>query len=136
MNSEDRAELALAFIDHTSNLYMWDRDFVLRKRDNSGTEWAIHRIFELHEENPDDVLEFILEVLSRNPPTDTLSVLAAGPLEDYIRIGAESVILRVEQQAAKDKRFRMLLGGVWRNNMSDDVWRRIEACCDRSEWDV
>ena len=64
-----------------------------------------------------------------------LDVLAAGPLEDYIAKLGETVIEQVESRATTDPKFRTLLGGVWRNNMSEDVWRRVQACWGQSEGD-
>ena len=135
MKKQEVERLAAAFIDHFSDQYVWDKDMVLSKRDISATEWASDKAIDLALENPKELWEFILEVLKRDPPTEVIEVLAAGPLEDYIaRLGGQ-VIDRVEAQAAADPKFRSLLGGVWRNSMSEDIWRRVQACRDRSGWD-
>lgn len=127
--------MAVAFIEHFSSPYVWDENLVLEKRDKSDTEWASSKVIDLALEQPEELWDFILEVLKRDPPDDVIEVLAAGPLEDYIAKLGERVIERVEQQAAGDPKFRNLLGVVWRNSMSDDVWRRVQACWDRSGWD-
>jgi hypothetical protein len=127
--------LAQAYIEHHSNSTHLDKDMVLTKRDNSSTEWAIDKIFDITYENPEDLWDLILEILHRDPPTEVIEVLAAGPLEDYLAKCGEKVIEKVEAQAAKDKKFKSLLGGVWQNAMSDEVWSRVKACWDRSEWD-
>lgn len=31
------------------------------------------------------------------------------------------------QLAKEDERFNYLLGGVWQNTMSDEVWKRVQA---------
>jgi ABC-type nitrate/sulfonate/bicarbonate transport system substrate-binding protein len=135
MREDERLALAAAFIDHFSTPYVWDKDLVLTKRDTAATEWASSKVIDLALEHPEELWDFILEVLKRDPPDEVIEVLAAGPLEDYIAKLGDSVIERVEQQAASDPKFRSLLGGVWRNNISDDVWRRVQACSDRSGWD-
>jgi hypothetical protein len=135
MREEERLSLAVAFIAHFSSPYVWAENLVLEKRDKSDTEWASSKVIDLALEQPEELWDFILEVLKRDPPDDVIEVLAAGPLEDYIAKLGELVIERVEQQAAVDPKFRNLLGGVWRNSMSDDVWRRVQACWDRSGWD-
>lgn len=127
--------LAIAFIDQFSDQYVWDKDMVLTKRDTSATEWASEKMIDLALENPEELWDPILEILKRDPPTEVIEVLAAGPLEDYIAKLGERVIDRVEVQAAADAKFRNLLGGVWRNSMSDAVWARVQACWDRSGWD-
>lgn len=135
MKKEDVEALASAYIDNFSEQHVWDKDLVLTKRDTSATEWASDKMIDLALENPEELWDIILEILKRDPPTEVIEVLAAGPLEDYIAKLGEKVIDRVEAQSAADPKFKNLLGGVWRNSMSDDVWRRVQACSDRSGWD-
>jgi hypothetical protein len=135
MKKEEVEALATAFIEHFSNQYVWDKDLVLSKRDTSSTEWASKKVMDLSLDSPEELWDIILEILRRDPPTEVIEVLAAGPLEDYIAKLGEEVIGKVETQAAADPKFRSLLGGVWRNSMSDEVWRRVQACWDRSGWD-
>lgn len=135
MNMEGVQALAAAYIDHFSDQYAWDNDLVLTKRDTKATEWASDKMLDLAMENPEELWEVILEVLKRDPPAEVFEVLAAGPLEDYLAELGEQVIDRVELQAASDPKFRHLLGGVWRNSMSEEVWTRVQACWDRSGWD-
>jgi hypothetical protein len=135
MRAEDRLVLVTAFIEHFSSPYVWGEDLVLTKRDTSSTEWASSRVIELALDQPEELWDFILEVLKREPPEEVIEVLAAGPLEDYIANLGDKVIDRVEEQSAADPKFRNLLGGVWRNSMSDEVWKRVQACRDRSGWD-
>ena len=98
--------LAIAFIDQFSDQYVWDEDMVLTKRDTSATEWASEKMIDLALENPEELWDPILEILKRDPPTEVIEVLAAGPLEDYIAKLGERVIDRVEVQAAADAKFR------------------------------
>lgn len=135
MKKEDVEALASAYIDHFSERHVWDKDLVLTKRDTSATEWASDKMIDLALENPEELWDIILEILKRDPPTEVIEVLAAGPLEDYIAKLGEKVIDRVEAHAAADPKFKNLLGGVWRNSISDDVWRRVQACWDQSGWD-
>jgi hypothetical protein len=135
MNRDEVDALASTFIEHLSDQYILDKDLVLTKRDTSATEWASSKVIDLALESPEELWDFILEVLKRDPPTEVIEVLAAGPLEDYIAKLGERVIGQVEAQAAMDPKFRSLLGGVWRNSMSDEVWERVQACWDRSGWD-
>jgi hypothetical protein len=75
----------------------------------------------------DALWEFVLEAYERELSPGVIGVLAAGPLEDLLaRQGAE-FIDRVEELARKDPKFNYLLGGVWRNKMTDDVWQRVQA---------
>src|SRR6185369_2917910 len=94
MKREEVEALAIAFIDQFSDQYVWDKDMVLTKRDTSATEWASEKMIDLALENPEELWDPILEILKRDPPTEVIEVLAAGPLEDYIaKLGEESSIV-------------------------------------------
>jgi hypothetical protein len=56
-----------------------------------------------------------------------LGNLAAGPLEDLLVDHGPEFIDRVEILARQDRQFRRLLGAVWQNAMSDDLWNRVKA---------
>lgn len=70
--------------------------------------------------------EIIVRIFNRNPNNWVLSNLAAGPLEDLLTDHGEDVIDSVEKMAISDERFRWMLRGVWRNAISESVWRRIQ----------
>ena len=61
--------------------------------------------------------------------------LSAGPLEDLLVYHGHEVIDRVESEARSNPKFASLLGGVWKNAMADDIWRRIQGVWDRRDWD-
>lgn len=135
MTQPELDALAAAYIEHFSEPHEWGPDLVLRERNTRATEWAPDAITDLTYENPEALWEFVLEVLHRDPPVEVIEVLAAGPLEDYLAKCGEKVIARVEDRASADPKFRSLLGGVWKNSMTEEVWARVQACWDRSQWD-
>ena len=71
--------------------------------------------------------EFVLAAYKRDLSDKVIAMLAAGPLEDLLAKCGVDYIDRVEELARKDPRFNYLLGGVWRNSMTDDVWQRVQA---------
>jgi len=86
---------------------------------------------ELREEDPDRAIDLILEVLKIETNPVLLSILAAGPLEDVISM---ATIDRIEREAAVDKRFRHLLGGVWYFSASDELRARLDALIGNNRW--
>jgi hypothetical protein len=56
-----------------------------------------------------------------------LQHLAAGPLDDLLAAHGSALIERIETEARRNPAFNLLLGGVWQNTMSPDVWGRIQA---------
>jgi hypothetical protein len=108
-------ELASAWVEQYSKS---DRD----KDDNFFTMRDYER--DLRDDNPDKAIDLILEILKIEINPVLLSVLAAGPLEDVISI---ETIDRIEHEAAANKRFRDLLGGVWYYRASDELKARLDA---------
>ena len=78
------------------------------------------------------VILAILSVIDAQPSSLLFQVLAAGPVEDLLSHHGESLIGRVEEQARTDDRFKLLLGGVWKNQMSESTWVRVQACRGKS----
>lgn len=68
-----------------------------------------------------------------DPSHHVFQNLAAGPLEELLsRHGAE-LIEEIEVEARRSPEFNLLLGGVWKNSMSEEVWRRVCAA-RRQTW--
>ena len=90
--------------------------------------WAVSDVMDWALERDGDLLwEFILEVYKRDLSDRAVGVLAAGPLEDLLAKRGVEFIDRIEELARKDPKFNYLLGGVWRNTMTDEVWQRVQA---------
>lgn len=85
--------------------------------------------------HPEDAWNFILAVLERDREGETIAYLAAGPLENLLSKHGPSFIERVESEARSSRRFASLLAGVWKSDMTDDVWNRVAAVWDRRGWD-
>lgn len=78
---------------------------------------------EITNNEPDRMLDMILEVLKIETNERMLGYLAAGPLEDVIGM---NTIDRVEREAAANERFRHLLGGVWYYSAPDELKARLD----------
>jgi len=90
--------------------------------------WAISEVLHwAHDGDGDRLWEFILATYTRDLPDEVVAVLAAGPLEDLLTERGPRFIDRVEELARKDPKFNFLLGGVWRNAMNKDIWRRVKS---------
>ena len=97
--------------------------------------WAHDRAWYLCDESPNEAWDFILAALAQDCSNTTMENLSAGPLEDLLAKHGSLMIERVELQSRQDPQFARLLGGVWRNAMSEDVWRRVQRAQDRRGWD-
>ena len=96
---------------------------------------AHDRAWDLCQDEPESAFQFVLEVLRRNHSNKILRVLSAGPLEDILVKHGDAIIDRVEAEARSNPMFATLLGGVWRRDMPETIWARVQAVWDRRGWD-
>jgi len=66
-------------------------------------------IFDLEKDDPDMLMDLIIEVLRRKPSKRVLNMLAVGPLATFLIKRGESLFVLVEKQAEVDPVFRELL---------------------------
>lgn len=115
-------ELAEAWVEQYSKS---DRD-----RDNNFFAMMDYER-DLREEDPGRAIDLIIEILRIETNPALLSLLAAGPLEDVISM---ETIDRIEREAAANKRFHDLLGGVWYYRASDELKARLDALVGDNRW--
>ncbi len=86
---------------------------------------------ELCVNDPETAWAAIVDIVRREPDEEILAVLAAWPLEDLLSHHGEAFINRAEAAAQQDPRFRRVLAGTWRADMTQDVWKRVLAASRR-----
>jgi hypothetical protein len=127
MDQHDLEELVRTWIDLHA-----DPDLVRKSkaREPDDRFWAWQELDGLCRDQPEVAWAIVLAILQRAPPQQVLENLSAGPLEDILAHHGESFIDRVEAEAERSGEFRELLGGVWQNRMSNELWRRVRAACE------
>lgn len=98
-------------------------------------EWAVDQEWDWVREEPEQAWLLILAILKLNNSAEIMEVLSAGPLEDILAKHGDAFIERVESEATSNPTFAWLLGGVWKNAMTDEVWKRVQGAMDRRGWD-
>lgn len=119
MSSEANTDLPAAYIA-----------FARAKKDSPEYQenfWAFDKFCDLCIAQPVEAWDAILEILSRDPGPEVLRILAAGPMEELLVNHGQQIIDRVEERARNDARVARLLGGVWKSQISDAVWKRIDS---------
>jgi hypothetical protein len=110
----------------------WVEQYSKSERDQDDNLFAIMDFErDLREDDPDRMIDLILEILKIEANPVLLSLLAAGPLEDVISTGT---IDRIEREARVNERFRDLLGGVWYYRASNELKTRLDALVGESRW--
>jgi hypothetical protein len=102
--------------------------------DREKNSWATD-LYNLEYHDPETLWLLILEIHRRDRSSAVQEVLSAGPIENLLALHGEGFIERVEAEARKDPAFAKVLGGVWKNRMSDAIWARLQAVWDRRGWD-
>jgi len=96
--------------------------------DRAENSWVSDELLDWAMENDSESLWlFVQEAYPRQMSERVASILAAGPLEDLLAYHGPAYIEKVEHLARTDPKFNNLLGGVWRNSMTVDVWERVQA---------
>ncbi|MCL2660718.1 MAG: hypothetical protein FWD64_09405, partial [Acidobacteriaceae bacterium] len=98
------------------------------------TAWATD-LYEFEYHDPETLWLLIQTIHAKDQSARIQEVLSAGPVEDLLAKHGERYIGLVESKARQDPTFAKLLGGVWKNSMSDEVWQRLQAVWDRRGWD-
>ena len=110
----------------------WVEQYSRSERDQDDNLFAIMDFErDLREDDPDRMIDWILQILKIETNPVLLSLLAAGPLEDVISLGT---IDRIEREACADARFRELLGGVWYYRASGELKMRLDALVGQGRW--
>jgi hypothetical protein len=87
--------------------------------------WAWEAVNDLVKTSPDTCWALVHAIRAADGSDKILSNLAAGPVEDLLVYHGHRYIDDVERLSRTDPQFRKLLGGVWKNDIADDVWARI-----------
>jgi hypothetical protein len=87
--------------------------------------WAFDAFWETAWDSPSLCLQLCEDALTCELDDLTRAVLAAGPLEDSLAEHGAAIIEEVEQRAARNPKFRHLLGGVWQSTIPGEIWARL-----------
>ncbi len=110
----------------------WVEQYSKSERDQDDNLFAMMDFErELREDDPDKLIDLVLEILKIEANPVLLSLLAAGLLEDVI---STATIDRIEREARINERFRDLLGGVWYYRAPDELKARLDALIGESRW--
>ena len=85
------------------------------------------RLDDLARSEPAAAWNVIQEIIALNQSDTILAMVGAGPFEDLMVHHGALLIDKVESCARASPAFRRMLGTVWKNAISDEVWDRLRA---------
>lgn len=88
--------------------------------------WAHEGLYELCETAPRDALDLINYVVNSTDDEFLLANLAAGPVEELLCFHGQLLIEEIERTASTSYKFRSLLRNVWKNEINEQVWERVQ----------
>jgi hypothetical protein len=86
---------------------------------------------ELIQEAPEEAWLTILEIVTQDNSSWNIENLGAGPLEDLLVYHGPVFIGRIEA-LADNPSVRALAQQAWKNDMTDQVWERLQSIAKRS----
>jgi hypothetical protein len=105
-------------------------DVYLRRHHQKREEdsWVLASVDEIVRNEPDKALELTLMLLKKAGDDDeVLAFVAAGPLEDLLKMHGFRVIDRIEQEAKGDLPLQLALSGVWGITRGSPIFERWYA---------
>ena len=104
-------------------------DTYLRYLKEKRTEdsWAFDRVAKIVRDDPRVALELTLLLLTKASDDAVLAYVAAGPLEDLLKMHGPQVIDRIERMADRDSRLQLALSGVWGISRENPMFERWYA---------
>jgi hypothetical protein len=88
--------------------------------------WSFEQTYDLVREDPLEAWKLILAIWSLDQSPPTRQGLCAGPVAELLCYHGEYIIPHIEKRAMADPSFARLLGGLWQNTMTDDIWNRVQ----------
>lgn len=101
-------------------------------KDGDALFWAWQQLTDMCEEDPETAWNVIQEILVTDQSNNILASVGAGPFEDLMARHGAQFIDRVERGARSEKAFRRMLGTVWKTQIAEDVWGRIQKIAPQS----
>ena len=84
--------------------------------------------------DPEAAWQAVLRIMQHKLSDKQISLLAAGPIEDLLAWHGAHFIDRIEAEARRSQAFAHVLGGVWRRDIPQEIWQRVETAQGGKVW--
>ncbi len=102
------------------------------KVEEAKTAWELTRLIESGLD-PNRALSVIIGIVAVDTDEVEIDHLGAGPLEDFLNYYGPAYIDVIEQLAARNPRFKRVLGHVWQTDeMDPTIWQRVHNAVEKS----
>jgi hypothetical protein len=95
--------------------------------DHEANRWTFDELLFASVEDPQRAWRIIKAIIEIDTSAPVVELTAAGPLEELLVQSGPQVIDQIVADAESSNSIRDLLGGVWKSEMAEAVWSKIEA---------
>jgi hypothetical protein len=88
--------------------------------------WSFRQTYDLVREDPEEAWQLILTIWSLDQSLPARQSLSGGLIEELLCFHGERMIPSIERQAKADPLFAMLLVGMAKGTMTNEVWSRLQ----------
>lgn len=100
----------------------------------SGEDITMNDAIIFPDADPETAWQAVLRLMQHELSSKQIALLAAGPVESLLSYHCPQFIDRIEAEAQRSPAFAHVLGGVWRQDMPDEIWRRVESARGGKVW--
>ena len=114
---------------------MWCALQRLSRRDQIGGAWTAKLYFDhMPHQKPSRALDLVIDVLASEIDKPTVMQLNDKLMPALLYAHGPAMIDRIEREAAGNKRFHDLLGGVWYFRAPEELKMRLDALIGDNRW--
>jgi hypothetical protein len=100
----------------------------------NGEDMTVDAAIPFPEADQEVVWQAVLCIMQQDLSEKEEALLAAGPVESLLSWHGAQFMDRIEAEARQSPAFAHILGGVWRRDMPDEIWQRVEAARGGNTW--
>lgn len=108
-------------------------DYIMEYSEKKSATQTERLIKNVIRDDPEKAWEIILKLIEFAPNEDILVKIGVGPLEDLLAYHSNEFIERVEMETRDNEKFVTTLEYVWKRNMTEEVWQRIQKAI-QEQW--
>lgn len=96
--------------------------------DRKQFEWAADEFIDLFYESPEACWQLALEIIQCTDSEMVFANIGAGCLEDLLVSEPEKYLNKISEEINERKNIKLkkALHSTWQNDMSDEVWKKIQ----------
>ncbi|HWE45036.1 MAG TPA: hypothetical protein VG407_03325 [Caulobacteraceae bacterium] len=124
-HGRDNEDIARSWIAHYARFGRPSSAEQIKAHDDDPDWWAVNSLMELDGQDPVRSLDIVFLISRGSDDGWVLENLGAGPIENLIN-DDPTLLDAIELEVASNPRLREALQSVWRGDISEDTWARLQ----------